>query len=298
MVRGLCRLLLRDGTEAEDASQQTFLSAYRALLGGAEPREPAAWLATIARNECRARVHARMRAPVTVTAAPAPALQDPLEDAIRRFDLRAVLAAITSLPERQRQALLLRELGGLSYDELAVALGVSIPAVESLLVRARAALRSALRPAQTLVPSFGRLISWPVVAKVAATTVGASLVAGSTMAVSRHDGGPTKADPAPAAVDRPAAHPIARRAAAAPQFAAPVTNRVSERSEAEREQSPEHDGTVEEQAASAPERTAESHEDGKSGPNVTTEAVLSAETGDLGVVGDTGATDGADAGGD
>ena len=56
MVEGLCRGVLRHAAEAEDAAQQTFLSAHRALLGGAEPSEPAAWLATIARNECLARV--------------------------------------------------------------------------------------------------------------------------------------------------------------------------------------------------------------------------------------------------
>ena len=50
----LCRLILRDLIEAEDVAQQTFLSAYRAPLRGTNPREPPAWLAQIARNECRA----------------------------------------------------------------------------------------------------------------------------------------------------------------------------------------------------------------------------------------------------
>src|ERR1700712_1542289 len=44
-VAGLCRALLRDHAEVEDATQQTFLSAHRALLNGTDPREPAAWLA-------------------------------------------------------------------------------------------------------------------------------------------------------------------------------------------------------------------------------------------------------------
>ena len=59
MVYGVSRLLLRDPVEAEDAAQQTFLSAYRALLAGQEPRDPSAWLGTIARNECRSRLRAR-----------------------------------------------------------------------------------------------------------------------------------------------------------------------------------------------------------------------------------------------
>ena len=59
MVYGICRLILRDPSEAEDAAQQTFLSAYRGLLAGQDPREPSAWLGTIARNECRARLRKR-----------------------------------------------------------------------------------------------------------------------------------------------------------------------------------------------------------------------------------------------
>jgi DNA-directed RNA polymerase specialized sigma24 family protein len=43
--------------------QQAFLSAYRSILAGNEPRQPAAWLATIARNECLDRIRARMREP-------------------------------------------------------------------------------------------------------------------------------------------------------------------------------------------------------------------------------------------
>src|SRR5207248_3886039 len=63
-VLGLCRMFLRDRAEAEDAMQQTFLSAYRSVLGGNEPREPGAWLSAIARNECWARARARMREPL------------------------------------------------------------------------------------------------------------------------------------------------------------------------------------------------------------------------------------------
>ena len=58
-VAALCRSLLRDRGEAEDATQQVFLSAHRALLNGAAPREPRAWLLAVARNECYARFRER-----------------------------------------------------------------------------------------------------------------------------------------------------------------------------------------------------------------------------------------------
>jgi RNA polymerase sigma-70 factor (ECF subfamily) len=181
MVLGLCRLLLRDGVEAEDASQQVFVSAQRALLGGAVAREPAAWLVAIARNECRARIGARMREPLALHELPTD-IPDPLAAAIRDADLDALWAALSELPRRQRKAFLLRELGGLSYSELGVALGVTRPAVESLLFRARRQLRSLLAAANAALvpvalreqllasgsgPSFG--------AKFAAVTVGVGL---------------------------------------------------------------------------------------------------------------------------
>jgi RNA polymerase sigma-70 factor (ECF subfamily) len=190
-VSGLCGALLRSRPEAEDATQQTFLSAHRALLAGTEPREPAAWLATIARNECWGRIRTRMRQPLTTaeieSASPA---DDPLTEAIRRADLAALWNAIEALPLQQRDAILLREFGGLSYDELAVALAVSGPAVESLLFRARQTLRAQLRTAYasltgaSWIDAVGRLLaggSAPVAAKVAALGVGAAAVSGGAV---------------------------------------------------------------------------------------------------------------------
>lgn len=187
MVLGLCRLLLRDPVEAEDAAQQAFVSAQRALLGGAVPREPAAWLAAIARNECRARIRGRMREPLELPELPAD-IPDPLASAIHAADLDALWAALSELPRRQRKAFLLRELGGLSYWELGAALGVTRPAVESLLFRARQHLRNALGTANAaLVPvalrdQLLRLLpfgtpggSVPFAAKAAAVTIGVGL---------------------------------------------------------------------------------------------------------------------------
>jgi RNA polymerase sigma factor (sigma-70 family) len=135
MVLAVCRYQLRDAQAAEDAAQETFLSAHRSLLGGAQPRDPAAWLATIARNECRR---------VGRTARPAPLAEettathlDPADIVVGRSELAAVTVAIAELPARQREALVLREFCGLSYEQVAVAMSVSGAAVDSLLSRAR-----------------------------------------------------------------------------------------------------------------------------------------------------------------
>lgn len=146
MVLGLCRVLLRDAVEAEDAAQQTFVAAHRALRSGTDVRDEAAWLAAIARNECRGRIVARMREPLALSyeeLVEAAGTAEPEEPAVPNEDVRRALA---ELPERQRQAVVLRDVYGLRYREVGAALGVSRPAVESLLFRARRHLRVRLRP--------------------------------------------------------------------------------------------------------------------------------------------------------
>jgi len=192
MVLGLCRLLLRDPGDAEDATQQVFLSAYRAVLRGSSPREPHSWLAAIARNECRARIQARRREPIALADIPSD-LPDPLAAAIRASDLEAIWLAISTLPRRQRRALVLREVGGLSYRELGRALGVSQSSVESLLFRARQQVRALVAAATPLAlrDDLARLIpgfdsgsaglaagaaSLPVAVKLATVAVGVGLV--------------------------------------------------------------------------------------------------------------------------
>jgi RNA polymerase sigma factor (sigma-70 family) len=192
MVLGLCRLLLRDPVEAEDAAQQVFLSAHSAVLRGSPPREEHAWLAAIARNECRARIHERMRESLALPDLPSD-LPDPLAAAIRATDLEAIWAAISSLPRRQRRALVLREVGGLSYHELGRALGVSQSSVESLLFRARRQVRGLVAAATPLalrddlarlIPGFdpasaglaARVVSLPVAVKLATFAVSVSAV--------------------------------------------------------------------------------------------------------------------------
>ena len=153
MVLSVCRVLLLDRAEAEDAMQQTFFSAYRSILAGSEPRQPAAWLATIARNECLNRIRARTREqlgePVSRETRGAP---DALNSAIAREDLRTLGRTIRELPDQQREALLLHEFHGLSYGEVAATIGVSESAIGSLLFRARTRLRSVLHRAYAAFP--------------------------------------------------------------------------------------------------------------------------------------------------
>jgi RNA polymerase sigma factor (sigma-70 family) len=142
MVLGLCRYLLRDSQAAEDAAQETFLSAYRSLLRGTRPRDPAAWLATIARNHCRRAWRTTRTAPLdesnTVT------VLDPADIVADRAVLSDVTTAIAELPARQREALVLREFCGLSYEQVAAAMRLSGSAVDSLLSRARRRLSERL----------------------------------------------------------------------------------------------------------------------------------------------------------
>ncbi len=149
MVYSLCRLLLHDPQDAEDAAQQTFLSAHKSLLSGTDPRDPAAWLGTIARNECRARVERRMREPLSLDESLVVSAEGPEQEAARRADLAALVAALLELPDAQREAVVLREVCGLRYDEVSAALGVSVSAVESLIFRARRTLQERLGPLRT-----------------------------------------------------------------------------------------------------------------------------------------------------
>lgn len=290
MVLGLCRLLLRDPVEADDAAQQVFLSAHQALLRGSVPRDGAAWIAAIARNECRARIHARMREPLALPELPSN-LPDPLATAIRAADLDAVWAALGALPRRQRRALLLRELGGLSYHELGRVLGMSHSAVESLLYRARQRVRSlvaganavlaplALREQLTqLIPGFdagsgavvARVAALPVAWKLAGAALSAGVVATGATGVQPQPGTHAVAKPRPretrtvvATTSLPSRHAIRASVAAAPLVVHRRRHRGREERRPPREQ--EHSSTevVEtsnEGPEAAPARVDESHE--------------------------------------
>jgi RNA polymerase sigma factor (sigma-70 family) len=131
--------VLRNPAEAEDVTQTTFLNAYRAIQAGAVPQKPHNWLIAIAHNACRSRVRFAMRRPKEV----------PIDEVVEqlavpeseRLNVRELLRALGRLPFNQRAALTMRELEGRSYPEIAETLGVTVPAVEALIARARKSLR-------------------------------------------------------------------------------------------------------------------------------------------------------------
>ena len=151
--------LLTNPADAEDATQTTFLNAYRAFQRGERPNKPHNWLIAITHNVCRMRWRQAGSRPreVAFDEAPEPAAPDH-----ERPDLEEVLSALARLTFNQRSALVMRELEGRSYQEIAGVLDLSVGAVEALLFRARRRLqleRKALG-VLTTVPLPGSLTSF------------------------------------------------------------------------------------------------------------------------------------------
>ncbi len=136
-------------TDAEDALQDVFLRAYHALRADDRPVTLRAWLYRVAHNRCIDQLRRPTPAAADVFEVNRTRIVDPTDEAERREDLRRLVADVRRLPEQQRSALLMRELEGLSYADLASALGVTVPAVKSLLVRARMGLVEAAEARST-----------------------------------------------------------------------------------------------------------------------------------------------------
>jgi RNA polymerase sigma factor (sigma-70 family) len=127
-------------SDAEDVLQDVFLRAYGALRNDDRPVTLRAWLYRVAHNRCIDHLRRPVPPPAEVYELSRTPTCDPQAETVRREDLRLLVQDVQRLPEHQRSALLMRELDGLSYAELADALRTSVPAVKSLLVRARIGL--------------------------------------------------------------------------------------------------------------------------------------------------------------
>lgn len=137
-----CSSLLPEG-RAEDAVQQAFLRAYDALRASEGEMNLRPWLYRIAHNQSlnilrdRSLAHDELSEGIDGVERPDQAFE-------KNERLRDTLAAVTALPERQRNAIILRELEGRGYEEIATQLGVTGGAVRQLLSRARTTLRAGM----------------------------------------------------------------------------------------------------------------------------------------------------------
>jgi RNA polymerase sigma factor (sigma-70 family) len=131
-----------NAADAEDIAQTVFMNAYRALERGERPEQPRHWLIAITHNVCRQRFRQSARRPTEVMY-----LEDVAETLVPSDDTPTaadIQRALGELALNQREALVMRELEGRSYADIAEILGVSVSAVETLLFRARRALREQL----------------------------------------------------------------------------------------------------------------------------------------------------------
>src|SRR5436190_9667829 len=135
-----CGRILPPG-RAEDAVQQAFLNAYSAISAGEKELRLRPWLYRIAHNSALNLLrqngwnHEQLDERFDGVLRPDQAVES-------RERIRSLVESVNELPERQRDAIVLRELEGRSYEEIAAALGVTDGAVRQLLNRARTALRA------------------------------------------------------------------------------------------------------------------------------------------------------------
>jgi RNA polymerase sigma factor (sigma-70 family) len=135
--------------DAEDALQDVFLRAYSSLRSNDRPLSLRAWLYRVAHNRCIDHLRRPTPPAADLFDTSRKPLHDPMDEAVRREDLRQLVEDVRRLPDQQRSALLMREMDGMSYAELSEALGVSLQAVKSLLVRARIGLVEAVEARDT-----------------------------------------------------------------------------------------------------------------------------------------------------
>jgi RNA polymerase sigma factor (sigma-70 family) len=146
-VLSFCRHMVGSREEAEDAVQHTFLAAYRDLVGSGKPIQLKAWLYAIARNRCLSILRAR-REHADVDAVQ-PATDGLSAQVERREDLRGLLGDLAGLPDDQRAALVLAELGDVSHGDIAAVLDCPKDKVKALVFQARSALMDARRARET-----------------------------------------------------------------------------------------------------------------------------------------------------
>jgi RNA polymerase sigma-70 factor (ECF subfamily) len=158
-VYNMALRMLGNPDDALDLAQEVFLSAYRALGGFESKSLFSTWLYRVTVNRCRDELrrratvkHTRPRPlggpdPDDPPADPPARTASPADAAVSRESIGIVAAAVAGLPEEAREALVLRDVEGLDYEQIAAVLDVPLGTVRSRLHRARSLLRDRLREA-------------------------------------------------------------------------------------------------------------------------------------------------------
>ncbi|MEY2469617.1 MAG: hypothetical protein QOF21_2315, partial [Actinomycetota bacterium] len=147
-VRRACARKLRDLREADEVAQAAFVRAYERLDRCTGDRRFGAWVQVIANNLCVDHMRATSRTSPSedVASDRGEPIGNPPEDALLRAEQAAMIQrALASLPDRQRDVVVARDVDGRRPPEIAAALGLSLGAVDSLLLRARRRLAASVQ---------------------------------------------------------------------------------------------------------------------------------------------------------
>ena len=165
-VFGLCLRMLSSPPAAEEAAQDTFISAWRGI-GGYRGGSFQAWILRIAGNQCRDELRKRKRRPSDSLdsliedggdgATPPSRERSPEGTALGAETARTVTQGLAILPEEQRMAVVMSDVQGLAYEEIAAAMETSVGTVKSRISRGRARLREFLTERGELPSGHGRL---------------------------------------------------------------------------------------------------------------------------------------------
>lgn len=162
-IERLIARMVRDAALVEDLAQETFIRAYRALHQFRGDAQFYTWLYRIAVNTSKKALLGMKNDPLaagmalagagdneddeTFLMAPEPMAEDTPETVLAAREIaRAVQDALDALPDDLRQALVLREMDGLSYEEIAAAMNSPVGTVRSRIFRAREAVSAKVRP--------------------------------------------------------------------------------------------------------------------------------------------------------
>ena len=154
-VYSLCVHLLNSREEAEDMAQEAFLKAWRSLSGFQGESSFATWMHRLTTNLCLDHLRKQTRRQnvsvavslddeETVFVEPADPGSDPQQELERKERQQALTNGLRELPEHHRKPLVMREVSGMSYQEIADALELDLGTVKSRIARARDALRKRL----------------------------------------------------------------------------------------------------------------------------------------------------------